>query len=312
MKNVLSLVTALIFINLGPSKADAAFLRTTVSVAADVVRLGDLFGESGETATLVVARSPPPGERLVLNAGQLETFAERGGLKWTTDNRFLRSTVTRQARTIDTAEITAKVIAALRKKGLEESWHIELGRNDVIAQVALDEDRPVRVLNTRFSVHSKRFSTVLEVPRGTNSAERKQITGNIFQVTKVPVPAHRIQRGEIIGDRDLDYISLPREKVGRTVLLDKSRIVGKEVRRLLTNGKPIRAGDLRPPVIVEKGTLVTIILQTNRMRISARGKALQDGAAGETVRVLNTRSRQTVEGIVASRNRVVLNVGSSR
>jgi flagellar basal body P-ring formation protein FlgA len=312
MKNILSLVIALIFISAGGSKADAAFLRTTVSVAADVVRLGDLFGESGETSTFVVAKSPPPGERLVLSAGQLETLAERGGLKWTTDNRFLRSTVTRQARTIDTEEITAKVIAALRAEGLEESWRIALGRNDVTAQVALDEDQPVRVSNTRFSLHSKRFSTVLEVPRGADNAERKQITGNIFQVIKVPVPAHRMQRGDIIGDRDLDYISIPREKVGRTVLLDKSRIVGKEVRRLLTNGKPIRAGDIRPPVIVEKGTLVTIVLQTNRMRISARGKALQDGAAGETVRVLNTRSRQTVEGVVASHNRVVLTMGSAR
>jgi flagella basal body P-ring formation protein FlgA len=302
----------LIFISAGGSKADAAFLRTAVSVADDVVRLGDLFAEAGETTTIVVAKSPAPGERLVLNAGQLETLAKRGGLNWTTDNRFLRSTVTRQARVIDTEEITAKVIAALRAEGLNESWNVELGSRDVTARVSLHEDQPVRILSTRFSVHSKRFSSVLMVPRGTDSAERRQITGSIFQVIKVPVPAHRLQRGEIIRDSDLDYISVPQEKVGRTVLLDKSRIIGKEVRRHLTNGRPIRTGDIRPPVIVEKGALVTIILKTSRMRISARGKALEDGAAGETVRVLNTRSSQTIQGVVASRNRVVLAVGPGR
>jgi flagellar basal body P-ring formation protein FlgA len=312
MKNILSLIMALVFIGASGGKANSAFLRTSVSVAADVVRLGDLFSEAGETASIIVAKSPAPGERLVLNAGQLETLAKRGGLKWTTDNRFLRSTVTRRARTIETEEITAKIIAALSAEGLNESWNVELGTKNLTARVSLDEDQPVRILNTRFSVHSKRFSSVLVVPRGAESAERRQITGSIFQVIEVPVPAHRLQRGEIIRDSDLDYISVPQEKVGRTVLLDKSRIIGKEVRRHLTNGRPIRTGDIRPPVIVEKGTLVTIVLKTNRMRISARGKALQDGAAGETVQVLNTRSRQTIEGIVTSRNRVVLSVGQAR
>ncbi|MFT5438163.1 MAG: flagella basal body P-ring formation protein FlgA [Alphaproteobacteria bacterium] len=39
---------------------------------------------------------------------------------------------------------------------------------------------------------------------------------------------------------------------------------------------------------------------------------MEDGAAGETVRVLNTRSSQTIQGVVASRNRVVLAVGPGR
>mgnify|MGYP002631462360 CR=1 FL=1 len=313
MKPIFSLLLALTFFGAGgDNKATAAFLKTVVSVSGSEVTLGDLFSEAGETASIVVARSPAPGERLVLHAGQLEAIAKRSGLNWTNDNRFLRSTVTRQARTIGTDEIAEKVIAALREQGLEESWRVELGKNDVTAQVALDEDRPIRVLSTRFSVHSKRFSSVLEVPRGNDAAERKQITGTIYQVSRVPVLVRRLQRGEIISDRDIDYISIPHEKIGKTVLIDKSRIVGKEARRLLTNGKPIRAGDIRPPVVVEKGALVTIILQTDRMRISARGKALEDGAVGETVRVLNTRSSQTIEGVVSAPNRVVLSASAAR
>jgi len=122
----------------------------------------------------------------------------------------------------------------------------------------------------------------------------------------VPVVAGRVQRGDIVRDHDLEYVSLPQSKIGRTVLLDRERIVGRQARRVLSPGKPVRASDIRPPVIVEKGTLGTILVQTSRMKITARGKALDDGAQGETVRVLNIRSRQTVEGTVAGRNRVSL------
>ena len=306
MKSILSVVIALLFVGANGLRAEAASLKSPTSVQADVVKLGDLFTGTGEKAVQIVARSPAPGERLVLNAGQLDAMAKSGGLNWTSENRFVRAVVTRQARVIDTEEIKGQLIAALRSEGLDQSWHIELGKNDLTAKIAMDEDRPIGILNPRFSIHSKRFSAVLETPRGTDATDRQQITGTIYQMTEIPVLSRRVQRGDIVREHDLEFISLPQEKVGRNTLIDKHQIVGKQTRRLVASGKPIRAGDLQAPVMVEKGNLVTLVLRTEKMLISARGKALDNGAAGDIIRVLNTRSKQTIEGVVESRNRVVV------
>lgn len=312
MKSILSVVIALLFVGTSALRAEAASLKSSISVQAEVVKLGDLFTVTGEKAVQIVARSPAPGERLVLNAGQLDAMAKSSGIDWTPDNRFVRAVVTRQARIIDTEEIKGQLVAALRSEGLEQSWQVELGKNDLTARIAMDEDRPVRILNPRFSIHSKRFSAVLETPRSAGATDRQQITGTIYQMMEIPVLSRRVQRGDIVGAHDLEYVSRPQEKIGRTTLIDKRQIVGKQARRLLATGKPIRAGDLQPPVMVEKGNLVTVVLRTEKMLISARGKALDNGAAGDIIRVLNTRSKQTIEGIVESRNRVVVAFSTGR
>jgi flagellar basal body P-ring formation protein FlgA len=42
------------------------------------------------------------------------------------------------------------------------------------------------------------------------------------------------------------------------------------------------------------------------MLITARGRAIDDGAKGEVVRVQNTRSRKTIEATVAGPSRVTI------
>ena len=42
------------------------------------------------------------------------------------------------------------------------------------------------------------------------------------------------------------------------------------------------------------------------MTLIARVKAAEDGAKGQTIRVLNTRSNRTVEGVVVGPGRVVV------
>ena len=62
----------------------------------------------------------------------------------------------------------------------------------------------------------------------------------------------------------------------------------------------MRARDVSAPRLVTRGSLVTIKVETPYMMVTAQGRALQDGAMGDTVRVTNTQSNRTIEGIVAS------------
>jgi len=52
------------------------------------------------------------------------------------------------------------------------------------------------------------------------------------------------------------------------------------------------------PRLIKRGEIVTLKIMTPFMQITTKGRALQDGAHGESVRVTNTRSKKIIEGVV--------------
>lgn len=68
--------------------------------------------------------------------------------------------------------------------------------------------------------------------------------------------------------------------------------------RGLRAGHPVFARDVERPVLVTKDSLVTLVLQASHMRLTARGKALDQGSHGDVIRIVNEQSKQVVEGTV--------------
>ena len=83
------------------------------------------------------------------------------------------------------------------------------------------------------------------------------------------------------------------------MVLDAQSVIGKGPRRPIGLDQPIRSGDLREPVTVKKNSLVTISLRTERMVLTAQGRALEDGATGNVIRVMNTKSNTVINAVVA-------------
>lgn len=79
-------------------------------------------------------------------------------------------------------------------------------------------------------------------------------------------------------------------------LSDPGQAVGLEARVAIYAGKPLRPGDLGPPTLVERNQLVTLVYLSGGLAISAEGRALAQGSAGDAVRVMNLGSRNTVTG----------------
>jgi flagella basal body P-ring formation protein FlgA len=284
----------------------AATLRNAVSVDRDVIRLGDLFIDAGKHSKTVVANSPAPGRSETFGARQLQKIARRAGLDWYPESRYDRTIVRRPGDLISTDEIVSKLAYQLRQSGLPKNQRIKLSKKDLSVYVARGTQNDVRILSPKFSIKNGNFSATIEIPRGDRGSERRQITGRTFSIIKVPVLARRLQRNDIIREADLDFIELPQSAVGRNALLDTRDIVGKTPKRLIQTDKQIRNGDLKPPTVVRKGSLVTIVLRTKKMLITVRGRAIDDGAKEEVVRVQNTRSRNTIEATVASPSRVTI------
>lgn len=75
--------------------------------------------------------------------------------------------------------------------------------------------------------------------------------------------------------------------------------IGLEARVALYAGRPVAAGDLGPPAIVERNQIVTLIYRQGLLTITAEGRSLGRGGAGDRLRVMNLASRTTVVGRIA-------------
>ena len=74
--------------------------------------------------------------------------------------------------------------------------------------------------------------------------------------------------------------------------------VGQEAKIALYPGRPILASQLRAPALVERNAVVKMSYASGPLKIVTEGRALDRAAVGETVRVMNLASKQTVMGTV--------------
>jgi len=112
--------------------------------------------------------------------------------------------------------------------------------------------------------------------------------------TQIVVPAHDIARGETIADSDLAFIKVPAGQLSGGAVTALDALVGHETRRFLRAGEPVRGSDVRMPVLVAKGSTVTMTFTAPGISLTAIGKAMSEGGMGEMVTVLNPVSYRQV------------------
>lgn len=78
-----------------------------------------------------------------------------------------------------------------------------------------------------------------------------------------------------------------------------SDAVGMEALVTIYEGRPVRPGDLGPPTLIERNDIVRLRFAVGAIEITTEGRALDRGALGDRVRVMNLASRAIVTGNVA-------------
>ncbi len=284
----------------------AATLKRSVTVTGEDLRLGDIFAGSGVAADIIVGRAPGLGRKQILRLHRLKSIARAHGLDWKPAGRNVRTVITRAARLIETGEIEIALRHALTRHGVPENHLIELFNRTIRVFAPVDATEPYEIRNIRFDAGTGRFSASLMVTDNSEIRKIVGLNGRAYSVIEIPVLSRPKRPGEIIRRGDVEWIGVRADTVDRNAVTDVTEIIGQTPRRPLRAGAPIRRSEIRPPVVVAKGTIVTLELRTRRMTLIARVKAAEDGAKGQTIRVLNTRSNRTVEGVVVGPGRVVV------
>jgi len=281
-----------------PARADTQVeLHRTIEVDRATVRLADVFeGVPGEI-DCDIATAPAPGKSIAYDVNVLVKLAQKYGLGWQPQSLSDRTVVTRAATRITQEMIRAAVLEKLQAKNLHGKLDVFFDRKAL--EVALPSGlEPVFSLNNfDYDSNGKRFRTELVAETGAAPVSLP-VTGRVTVERDVPVLARRLVAGTVIGKDDLDFVPVLEERLQPDMVTAAEQLIGQAVRRDTAEGNPLREREIMPPRLVTRGGLVTLKIETSNLLITAQGKALQDGAKGEVVRVTNVQSNRVVEGVV--------------
>ena len=120
------------------------------------------------------------------------------------------------------------------------------------------------------------------------------------------VATRTIQAQTVIGPDDVTLVAA--EIPGALNKLDEA--VGQEAKVTLYAGRPIVQGDLGAPALVKRSQLVKLVFQSAGLSIHTDGRALERGASGDLIHVMNLSSHLTVSGAVAPDGSVIVGPNS--
>ena len=115
---------------------------------------------------------------------------------------------------------------------------------------------------------------------------------------RIVVPSRDIARGETLGESDLAYEFVAANAIMPGTATAMDSIVGQQTRRVLRAGQSMRNDDVRSPILVSKGTTVTMIFDAPGVTLTATGRAMSEGGVGDTVTVQNPASYRQISAVV--------------
>ena len=277
----------------------AVTLKSVAVIEGDVVRLGDLFHGLGAEAETAVARAPSPGARVELSSRWLAALALGHGVPWRPSSALDRVLVERASHTIGSAQVEDVILSALAERGVDGRVALLLDNPGLRLQLPAEIEPSLAITGLSYDPGNGRFNARIVAPATGAPHALTSVTGRAVVMTDVPVLQRPVEPGETIRPEDVGWTRLRADRIGRNVVLDAQSVIGKSPRRPIGLDQPIRSGDLREPVTVKKNSLVTISLRTERMVLTAQGRALEDGATGNVIRVMNTKSNTVINAVVA-------------
>ena len=272
-------------------------------VRSKIVRLGEISKIKGEDAQLVEAlksvmlgKAPQPGEIREISGHYIEAKIRQNDIDST--NLMLnlpeKIEVVREAVTVSSREIEEITKQFILKK---MPWHPE--------QVTISVP-PVKSINLAagkitHEVASRKKedylgATNLSLVFMVNGRVEKKlwVNAHIDVTKKVVVSNNSLRRHYVIKKEDIRLEKMNLAELPANVITNPVEVIGKMTRRVIDPNLPMRINFLEVPPLVKRGDLVTIVAESDTLKITTQGFVTEDGCEGEMVRVINTNSRKDV------------------
>ncbi|MCK1524453.1 MULTISPECIES: flagellar basal body P-ring formation chaperone FlgA [unclassified Bradyrhizobium] len=313
IRSTLATISALLVLALPARAADdfiaTPTLRASITVTSDVVRVGDLIDNAGSAALIPVYRSPDLGTTGALPVAHVLAVLRAKQVIGVMTGDIKEVQVTRLARTLVNKDLETAVASALERRfGLGDAANITVTFDRGIAEMRLDASNTgvLQPVATRYDARSGRFDIAFEINNDNNPAPTKlRFTGTAIETVEVAVLTRDIDRVDLLKASDVAMERRPKAEVTGEAA-SRDRTLGMQLRRPMRAGTPIRVADIVKPDFVQRDQNVTVIYQVPGIYLTTRGKAIESGAEGDTISVLNLQTKRTLSGVVTGRGQVTV------
>lgn len=281
-------------------------LHKNVTIRGDYVKLGDVFSpiEGHDLFDRVIARAPKPGSKLVLDTRFLAKTAKMNGLEWQSNGQSDVSVIYRSSSTIHHDEIQKSLLNKLTEDHHidPQEWIISFDQKDSSIHLPSDIEANFVIEAVTLDETNGHFSADIVAPNTDMPLVKNRLTGKLQQTVQIPVLRAQTKSGQIIKESDLVYLRLPKTRVNQEIIQDAAHLIGYTPKRIISPNMPIQQFDIMAPVLVTKGSTTTVTLISQNLTLTTKATALENGAKGERIRLLNPQSKITIEAEVTGLN----------
>ncbi len=132
------------------------------------------------------------------------------------------------------------------------------------------------------------------------------ITISIYK--NVLAAKHSLQKGDILTESDIKLIEYDVSTLSYGYFDHVEAGIGMKVKRHILSEKVLTPSMLKKPQVITRGQKISILADSGRMQVRMMGKALNNGAIGDRIKVMNMKSRQKIEGVVTSAAEVKVDI----
>ena len=114
----------------------------------------------------------------------------------------------------------------------------------------------------------------------------------------VVITSHRLRRNTIISEDDLTMARCKITGFAHQLIPSIADAIGLKVTKSLGSGAVLLTRYVKRPPLVLRGDLVTIMVKSGRLTITAHGEAKSKGAKGDMIKIKNLASRRIISAKV--------------
>jgi len=274
-----------------------------VKVRSKLIRLGEISEIEGEDRLLVeklksivLGRAALPGKAKEISASHIEAKVRQSGI----DSSRLRLNLPKRIQVVsDGVKISSQKIEEMVKQFILKKMPWEPKQVSIkfseIKGITLTAGEITYEIIPQKGEEYLGATNLLLVFRINGRVEKRLWVNTHIDVSKeVVVSNHLLRRHHIITKEDIRLEKKNLAELPNDVISDPLEAIGKRTRRVIDPHLPLRFNFLELPPLVKRGDLVTIVAESDALKITTQGIIIENGYKGEMVRVINTSSRKEV------------------
>lgn len=136
--------------------------------------------------------------------------------------------------------------------------------------------------------------------------KKVSVTVDIEVLTEVVVTKRPIGRYKMITEDDICLQKRDMSNLSSNIITNSEDVLGKRAKRAINAKTVLRADLVEFPFLVRRGDIVSIIAESDSLRITALGEVKEKGRKGQRIRVVNLDSKKGIYARVLDSNTVVV------